>query len=253
MIRFREPIQVIQEAAIQSNTGWVKSRLAKLEKSIRAVVKNMGAPNAKGITAGNKKIVGLLTKAFIDDGVFIGYNHNDMSGNEDEDEVGLNGGFTAMGEKAPIMVIYLNKNLWQAVSTPNNWRYFVNRFADIIGHEQVHRAQYARAKSDGRHMQLVKHFQSPNPGKTPEDKIMAYMSDKHEIMAWATTAFLELIGRGYTNEEILTVIKNPFKHLRALERSNSMMTYMDNFDKNSPVLKRFFKVMYQLATGAAQP
>lgn len=240
---------MIIEAAIQSDTGWVKSRLVKLEKQFKAIVKGMGIPSAKGITAGNKKLADLLLKAFINDGVFIGYNHNGMSSNEDENEVGLNGGFTAVGEKTPIMVVYVNKNLWQAALTPNNWRYFVERFANIVGHEQVHRTQHARAKSAGKHMELVRQFNLPTPGKTEQEKLEAYLSNKYELSAWATTAFNELVGRGYTNEEILRIIQKPFQNLRGLESSNALMTYLDYFDLKNPVMKRFMKVMFQLAKG----
>lgn len=106
---------------------------------------------------------------------------------------------------------------------------FMNDFLVVLKHEIIHRLQFLNIKQEKERLKIA-HKQSKS------DK--AYLSSKHEIMAWAWN-IIEILRMLYTNEEIANQLRSG--------NIDSVMynDYLTLFDKNSKQIRMLNKYMYK--------
>ena len=112
------------------------------------------------------------------------------------------------------------------------------RIIGVIKHELVHREQLKRSKS--------KTF-FDKPFVVSRDTIGKYLADKHESMAFAGQTVDALRGKGYSDGDIIDMLKNITKWKDRLDNDDSgyLSTYIEIFGKNDSTVRRFKKYILQ--------
>lgn len=152
-------------------------------------------------------------------------------------EWAIHSGFDTPTEKSDIgsiVVITLGKEFTKILSenAATKWDNFCNTMESIIGHEFVHVYQIKKIPKEKHEHEFRQ-----------RDDNKAYISSKHEIMAYAFQAVKEFISNGFTPNDIIEKIKKPFNILP--ESSHSFFQYIYYFKASDPELKRFLKLIYQ--------
>ena len=108
---------------------------------------------------------------------------------------------------------------------------FLDSFKPGIGHELLHRMQLIQRK----HHILF-------GGTIDKNDLIKQLSSNQEIMAYAWQAVEELRNRFGNDKEILEHIKK--YDLMFFRHSTVLSTYYSLFEKDDPILKKFYKYMY---------
>ena len=128
----------------------------------------------------------------------------------------------------------------------NTWHFFVDGIVQVYNHEVIHYRQYLKDKTP------LERIGKSNKRRGTSSDQQAYLSDKHEIMAYANTFIHQLyVIRGMSKEEIIAYIKNPTDD-KVGNRNTVLSKYLDIFGKiNHPVMKRFIKYAIQYLEDAS--
>jgi hypothetical protein len=122
---------------------------------------------------------------------------------------------------------------------------FLNLLLQLFAHELVHKRQMGRIrkankKLDNTNFMKFTNLKAVNTGR--------YMSDKHEIMAFARQSVEELRQLGFTKRGMLDLLSNPLskrnKHFISSMKSN-FAWYLFSLGVKHPSTKRMMKNMYQ--------
>lgn len=138
--------------------------------------------------------------------------------------------------KTQTITIYLSNNLLQVRET-NNMKLFFLELKSKLSHELIHRIQFIKANQS-----------KLNNQKRDIDE-REYLSDKHEIMAFAFNTIEYFRMSGIIDKSILQYIKqnNPI-----LNTCFFYKKYMDNFTMEDKELKLYFKYIYMYLDGQAK-
>lgn len=124
------------------------------------------------------------------------------------------------------------------VNNPNSEIYkrfeaLINKLEETIHHELVHREQFIKVGS--------KKLENMYKDYTSKDTYK-YLSNKHEMMAFASSVVMELLNKGYTTNEILKRLKN---HEENIHRSYNIDKQKAEEEYDSDVLWAFYKNFYE--------
>lgn len=123
------------------------------------------------------------------------------------------------------------------------WKEFVQSIASVAAHEMTHGAQIESVRNDKpdeyEAWQVLKDMAS-DPNKEIE-----YLSNPHEIAAFARAAVEELRNVNYTDEDIRSIIVSKGRMKDLAGDSDTLWLYWDMFgtDPNSIVWRRFLQAM----------
>jgi hypothetical protein len=120
-------------------------------------------------------------------------------------KLGINGA-NVMFDKYVTIVIHCNELIEKSFKDEHTFNKFLDAFYIVVKHELIHRQQYLRMQSD----ELVSQIGHSKKFTTQID----YISDKHEIMAFAWQAVEYFKLRGVSKQNILSVLKEPKKYFR---------------------------------------
>jgi len=125
--------------------------------------------------------------------------------------------------------IYCNFNLEKIQYGIEDFENFKSDFEELVGHELIHRLQFVNNKD-----KVAQTISLETNG------LIKYLSNVQEIMthAWQTSQAIKLLG---FDKESLSKFLSIDKLVRKIY---TLSLYKNNFDKNSPVLKRFYKYLY---------
>jgi len=141
----------------------------------------------------------------------------------------------------PIIDAYTdkNKNINIVVSEDvffdkvyNDWQWFIKQFRRILNHELVHRHQYNRVDFS----RIKPRYQNLS---NPEQ----YLSNKHEIMAYANSIVNDLMSKEGTPEKALKLLQRP-----TMGMTKDIDRYFINFELGSKVINQLYKYMYEYLT-----
>lgn len=134
----------------------------------------------------------------------------------------------------------------------NEWNDFVKTVVAIIAHEATHRNQMESIKEKYQYEtganyhykidQAIRSF-----GGVPTD-IFKYMSNPHEIAAFAREAVEELRAVGYSDERILETLRNREELKHIVGDARTFWRYWDFFGPGDPVFTRLLQQMYKVLT-----
>lgn len=111
------------------------------------------------------------------------------------------------------------------------WDNFCDSLVAIIGHEFIHVYQLYKIPE-----KIVIH---EFYGTTD----IEYLSNKHEICAFAYQAVKEFMLKGFTCDDIIEVIKKPLDY--KIDNSDVFWSYIYYFKSGDIVLKKFLNLMYE--------
>jgi DNA-binding transcriptional regulator YhcF (GntR family) len=104
-----------------------------------------------------------------------------------------------------IYIHYNKRTFLKTFRDSKKWEGFKSLVAELIVHELVHKAQLKRMKVS-MPSKKYKEIRTKNKKKTSN---VPYFEDKNEIAAYAKEIIHELQEKGYSNEDILKLLKNP--------------------------------------------
>lgn len=125
--------------------------------------------------------------------------------------------------------IYVNDNFYDVFVDDKKYYKFKEWLEKILNHELIHREQSKKvdwSKFD------IKTTQS----KSKKD----YLSHEHEIMAYAKTTVDQLKSKLNFTGRILEFLRQPYENV-----SPVFDMYVNEFNKDSKVLKKFYKYIYE--------
>jgi hypothetical protein len=137
--------------------------------------------------------------------------------------------------------IYLSDKIETGIK--NKFDTFVKALSIIIGHELVHRGQLGRIKAvnPAKFKEFMERMKSIDPYSM---NLKDYLSGKQEIMAFAQEFISDLKQKNFSNQKIFNILKNPSSYIK---KSFILNVYMQTFDLNEPVMKRFLKQSWEYA------
>jgi hypothetical protein len=150
---------------------------------------------------------------------------------------GINGASTSPDIFRTIEVYCYPKAILDLSKNEKNFDLFVKILLNYLGHEFVHRMQTVDIKNE----ELLKKLFSTNLKNKQK-----YLSKKLEIMGYAWTIIEEFRFMGYTDKEILNVMRTP-KSIKSIGRTEPSVykEYKKLFYDNDEILNRLHKYMYE--------
>lgn len=150
----------------------------------------------------------------------------------------LAGAYTTNLEKSLIgsgIAVKLGKGFIENLKLigPLNWVSFKNTLESLIGHELIHMYQILRIPKSK--------LDSVFAGKEDPKE---YLSQPHEIQAFAYQTVREFKDNGYSDEQILKRIRNPYTKTKKIG-SKTFRTYIHFFKSGDPIIKKFLSVIYK--------
>ena len=152
----------------------------------------------------------------------------------------------ASGSINGIVTIYYSSGLYEVFNKNfKYWKLFKNIIAEFLSHELVHVIQFDKVidKLKNNPQGYIKFIDSLGQGEQQDH--IKYLSQKLEVMAFARQSVQEFKSHGFSNEEIVKYIKNFSK--ADIDDSYVFYVYVYFFSKNSKVLKKFLKNVYDYA------
>ena len=154
----------------------------------------------------------------------------------------IHSGFTTPNNKSDIgsiVSLTLGKEFFKKLEiAKTNWKGFCDGIESIIGHEFIHVFQVTKIAPTS--------YESVFKEQTSDE---GYISQKHEIPAFAFQAVKEFMMAGYTPEQVIKRIQYPFdeKMKPGYESSDAFWSYVFFFHENDKkgILKRFLNAMYE--------
>jgi hypothetical protein len=114
-------------------------------------------------------------------------------------------------------------------------------FYDLMVHELTHRGQLLLKKIKNLEIELSK---KTNYGEKQ------YLSDRYELMAYANQTIEELRFEGYTDNQIIVMIKSfNFKDCKSAIISYYLKVFDKHKNEDLKILKQFFKYIYEYLIG----
>lgn len=121
-----------------------------------------------------------------------------------------------------------------------NWHMIARRIGWIIGHEMIHNDQNYPIKDDN----IIKRISSFGLDLNKKEEKNKYLSNIHEIMAFAYSIWKELEYEIPSKDKLLQLLKRP---QNLSQFSDIAKDYFETFDYNfeSKVLKRLLKYLHE--------
>ena len=122
-----------------------------------------------------------------------------------------------------------------------NSTYLIDTFRDLIKHELTHRGQFLLKKVNKLNMEKE---------RRTEESFKSYLSNKQEIMAYANQAIEELRFEGFTDNEIIIMLKSyNFGSSGSTAIKHYVTTFKKDNSKDLKILKQLYKYMYEYLYG----
>lgn len=112
-------------------------------------------------------------------------------------------------EENKIFLMYNPKTFLKAVKNEKRWETFKSLAIELIDHELVHQAQNSKMKTAMGKTGFKDKLEKNLKKKRKDTGYDEYYQDKNEVSAYAKEAVHELKTKGYDNEGILKILKNP--------------------------------------------
>lgn len=143
---------------------------------------------------------------------------------------------------ATAMKIFINSKEIRELIVNGDFAIFAQELSATIEHELIHKNQIEKVNAENKTTVLSR-------GQSKEG-LKAYLSNEHELMAYANTIIRTLEKAGFNQEEILDMFKGgnltPYK---ASEWSPDLKRYQEVFKDDPKVLKKLYKYIYVYALG----
>jgi hypothetical protein len=154
--------------------------------------------------------------------------------------LGINSG-NVMYDKYCTIVIHCNRYIMDSFTQRDIFNNFIKALYIVIKHELLHRKQYLNTES-------LKLIQKIGNGKKTDRTGAEYLSDDHEIMAFAWQAIEYFRLSSLSKLQILDILRKPKEYFTV---SNSVFTaYWRGYDLgflSEDVIKKFYKYAYLYA------
>ena len=132
--------------------------------------------------------------------------------------------------------LFFQPGFWKLFLEDNESRFgeFIVIFKNFLSHEHIHKTQNKIIK---RKYPTFQGISSP-----PPDDTISYLSDEHELMAWAYDGAIDLIKQ-YSYKKCFDVIKNPDKYWDEMGDTAPLLVYRGLFIPTDPTYKKFIKYL----------
>ena len=237
---------IFKEAVIRTNA---------YTEILRAVFNNA----LKDISEKNYKYLETMLKDINE--YFIKYNIEFINeGIIDEDNYYAIYGINSM-QYAPVnnkIAVLCNNSFDTNAKNSKQHKKLSDVFCDVVAHELVHRGQFLERRSTSL-QQLInqeeakakKNQNKINASENPAlEGVIGYLSNKNEIMAYASQALEELRFSGTPDSQTLKYLRNMSF---PVGMSTIIDTYIEFFRKDGTeykkILQRFFKYIYEYIVG----
>jgi len=210
---------LIFEAMIQVDTRWITDRLERVKSQLINIANKSGQEDKVYADEMGK----ILTAQFKDEKIVFKHERGPS-------RFGIVGGFTH-DEKIDV---YYNEDLYVEMFEGEYWNDIRDTIVGTLHHELVHRQQIARGKIKTPGISRAK----LGFGKEVE-KWEDYYGSPHEIMAYATSVYWEMIFAGLSHETMRNIVR---QNDGQLERTSEVFhEYTELFDRNHPVMKKLLR------------
>lgn len=208
------------EAMITPDTRFVRDRIERNKSRIL----NIGAKASDSDDRRSSDAIGkILTDLFKDEKIVFKFKRGIS-------KYGIVGGYT----RDKIIEVFYNQELAWELMDDEFWSEFLAIVEGTIHHELIHRAQIAKAR--------VKH-----PGIARKkigfgkqlDSWKDYYGNPHEIMAYASSVYYEMLENGLSHETMNRMIRSG--NLSSV--SDVWEAYADLFSNNDPVMKKLLRYL----------
>jgi len=207
------------EAMIKVDTRWIADRLEKVKSRLIAIANKTGQ---KDIVYA-KEMGKILTDIFKDEKIIFKHEAG-------PNRYGIVGGFT-FDDK---IEVYYHDDLYVEMFEGEYWQDIKDTIVGTLHHELVHRQQIARAKINKPGISRAK------IGFGIElEKWEDYYGSAHEIMAYATSVYWEMVFAGLSHESMSNVIRQNDGQLGRI--SDVYNEYETLFSNNHPVMKKLLR------------
>lgn len=215
----------LTEAVIKPNIKFVSLIMGQLRPKL--LMKNMPA----------SEVARILNTEFNKHFVFF-----EVDDYQNQDEVAGNLGLTsaAFSERDQCIIVGINDNIHNAILNSKNYDQFTRYVETYVEHEIIHVIQSMKIPDSNRAIATMKYNKDSSTER-------GYLSNEHELMAFANSALKELtlIG-GLSQREVMDLIRAPRKNPN-VTKSTSLMTYLYMFKDGEEPLKKFLKYLYDYA------
>lgn len=130
--------------------------------------------------------------------------------------------------------IQMESDLRDVFKDDSLWDDVIQTFSEVIGHELIHRQQFAdiAAGEDT--------FEKPEADKDPKQEYKNYLANRHEILAYAYQSVEELNNDGFSFESIAALVNDPTGATNPSAKDSGMFTrYLENFEVDSEEFQIF--------------
>lgn len=164
----------------------------------------------------------------------------------------LTGFFDDIDEKIDLLIMYNPKDksfTWDK----EYWSYFKGLLVDVIIHEFTHADQSDKRYGEPQRDVIAKEYKSAKPynkrdfeSKVEYGNNIRYYANPDELEAFSMNAASELMRYYLNKDEVFKALNNYIKI--GLEQSPVFYGYNELFKKNSPVMKKFVKLVTHYVT-----
>ena len=207
------------EAMIKVDTRWIADRLEKVKS--RLITISNKTDQKDNVYA--KEMGKILTDQFKDEKIEFKYEPGPS-------RFGIVGGYT----RDEMIDVYYNDDLYVELFEGEQWQDVKDTIVGTLHHELVHRQQIARAKIKSPGITRAK----IGFGKELE-KWEDYYGSPHEVMAYATSVYWEMIFAGLSHETMKNLLRQNDQQLA--RTSEVYSEYQELFGNNHPTMKKLLR------------
>jgi len=213
-----------------------KSKTILVDSSFAKLILEAIKEEIVGQNLGNLEIETILNHAFRQYNVHFVEGHAGTSQHANQAEV-----YISQASIYNNFAIYIEyePDFWTIFEDDTKWPIFVDVIEKLVEHELTHREQMKRilTKTNDYRLQQI---MSKGSQATSE-----YLSKPQELMSFANESVKEFLQQGYSEKQILNLIKSPWKN-ESPSRSESdiFWTYTEWFTATDLPFKRFLKYMF---------
>lgn len=170
----------------------------------------------------------------------IGFRYTPNESPNDSYPYGFNSGLVWNNGK---IVIIFNKNLTKCFKDNKLFHKSIYHLRMLLQHELIHRVQFDKiqTKSPDKFQTVLKKIHINATQKETKD----YLSIPQEMMSFAKNAIEELKGEGYSEKDILELIKKYEKNMSALGDSETFFVYYLDLNEDKKKFQKFLTYMYK--------
>ena len=220
---------LIFEAMIQVDTRWIADKLETVKSKLIAIASKTGRQGQSDKVFANE-MGKVLTDLFKEEKIVFKYQAG-------PNRFGIVGGYT-LDDK---IEIYYHEDFYVEMFEGDYWNDIRDTIVGTLHHELVHRQQIARGKIKTPGISRAK----LGFGKELE-KWEDYYGSVHEVMAYATSVYWEMIFAGLSHDSMKNIIRQNDGQLARI--SDVYNEYEELFDRNHPVIKKLLRYVADLVS-----